>query len=296
MNFFIVFAAIFIQIHATGANVPAVIVFGDSSVDAGNNNHIDTVLKSNFRPYGRDFFDGKATGRFSNGRVPSDFISEMFGLRPYVPAYLDPAYNISDFATGVCFASAGTGYDNATSDVLSVIPLWKEVEYYKEYQNKLRDHLGDQKANTIISQAVYLTSIGTNDFLENYFTLPNRRSQYTINQYQDYLVTIAESFIKTLYGLGARKVSLGGLLPMGCLPLERTTSFLTGNGGTCNKEYNKVALTFNEKLSGLVKRLNNELSGSKFVFSDPYPVYEQIFQKPSSFGNVCFSRCFILLI
>ncbi|KAJ0591139.1 putative GDSL lipase/esterase, SGNH hydrolase superfamily [Helianthus annuus] len=117
MVFFIVFTLL-MQIYTTGAKIPAVIVFGDSSVDAGNNNHIQTVLKSNFRPYGRDFFGGKATGRFSNGRVPTDFISESFGLRPYVPAYLDPAYNISDFATGVCFASAGTGYDNATSDVL----------------------------------------------------------------------------------------------------------------------------------------------------------------------------------
>ncbi|KAI7729657.1 hypothetical protein M8C21_015750 [Ambrosia artemisiifolia] len=284
MGFYIVFAMFIMQIYTTGATVPAVIVFGDSSVDAGNNNHIQTVLKSNFRPYGRDFFGGKATGRFSNGRVPSDFISESFGLRPYVPAYLDPAYNISDFATGVCFASAGTGYDNSTSDVLSVLPLWKEVEYYKEYQKKLRDHLGDQKANNIISEAVYLTSMGTNDFLENYYTLPNRRSQYNINQYQDYLVSIAESFIKELYGLGARKVSLGGLPPMGCLPLERTTSFMNGNGGTCNNEYNKVAMQFNGKLSGLVERLNNELVGSKIVFSNPYPIFEQIVQKPSSFG------------
>ena len=38
-------------------------------------------------------------------------------LKPTVPAYLDPAYNISDFATGVCFASGVTGYDNATSNV-----------------------------------------------------------------------------------------------------------------------------------------------------------------------------------
>lgn len=102
----------------TGAKVPAIIVFGDSSVDAGNNNGIATVLKSNFQPYGRDFFGGRPTGRFSNGRVPPDFISEAFGLKPFVPAYLDSSYSISDFATGVCFASAGTGYDNATSDVL----------------------------------------------------------------------------------------------------------------------------------------------------------------------------------
>lgn len=103
---------------AARPKVPAIIVFGDSSVDAGNNNQIPTIARSNFLPYGRDFAGGKATGRFSNGRIATDFISEAFGLRPTVPAYLDPAYNISDFAVGVTFASAGTGYDNATSDVL----------------------------------------------------------------------------------------------------------------------------------------------------------------------------------
>lgn len=102
----------------TDAKVPAIIVFGDSSVDSGNNNYIPTLLRSNFKPYGRDFSGGKATGRFSNGRVPTDFISEAFGLKGIIPAYLDPAYSIKDFATGVCFASAGTGYDNITSQVL----------------------------------------------------------------------------------------------------------------------------------------------------------------------------------
>jgi hypothetical protein len=93
-------------------------VFGDSTVDTGNNNQIPTIAKSNFEPYGRDFLGGRPTGRFSNGRVASDFISEAFGLKPTLPAFLDSTYNISDFATGVCFASAGTGYDNATSEVV----------------------------------------------------------------------------------------------------------------------------------------------------------------------------------
>lgn len=87
-------------------------------MDAGNNNQISTILKSNFEPYGRDFIGGQPTGRFSNGRIPTDFISEAFGIKATIPAYLDPTYNIKDFTTGVCFASAGTGYDNATSDVL----------------------------------------------------------------------------------------------------------------------------------------------------------------------------------
>uniref|UniRef100_A0A0E0LDS8 GDSL esterase/lipase n=1 Tax=Oryza punctata TaxID=4537 RepID=A0A0E0LDS8_ORYPU len=105
---------------AKEAKVPAVIVFGDSTVDTGNNNVVATMLKSNFPPYGRDL--GAATGRFCNGRLPPDFISEALGLPPLVPAYLDPAYGIADFATGVCFASAGTGLDNATAGVLVRTP------------------------------------------------------------------------------------------------------------------------------------------------------------------------------
>ncbi|KAL6975656.1 hypothetical protein U1Q18_024451 [Sarracenia purpurea var. burkii] len=308
-----------------GAKVPAIIVFGDSSVDAGNNNQIPTMLRSNFEPYGRDFNGGRPTGRFSNGRIPTDFISEAFGLRPAVPAYLDPAYSISDFAIGVTFASAGTGYDNATSDVMvsgcsllschilskvnhschyvikgglldtysvadvldfdSVIPLWKELEYYKEYQKKLRAHLGDKKADDTLREALYIMSIGTNDFLENYYTLPNRRSQFTVDQYQAFLVGIARNFVVNLYALGARKITLGGLPPMGCLPLERTTNFMGGN--QCVETYNVVAVAFNNKLTGLVAELNKELPGIRMVFSNPYPILMQIVRKPSAYGNFC---------
>ena len=60
---------------------------------------------------------GKQTGRFSNGRIATYLLSEAFGIKAYVPPYLDPNHNISHFATRVSFASAATGYDNATSDV-----------------------------------------------------------------------------------------------------------------------------------------------------------------------------------
>ena len=57
-----------------GYSVPAVFVFGDSIVDTGNNNNVITQAKCNYPPYGRDFSDGRPTGRFSNGRVPSDLV------------------------------------------------------------------------------------------------------------------------------------------------------------------------------------------------------------------------------
>lgn len=52
----------------------AVIIFGDSIVDTGNNNNLTTPAKCNFPPYGRDFQGGVPTGRFSNGKVPSDLL------------------------------------------------------------------------------------------------------------------------------------------------------------------------------------------------------------------------------
>ncbi|CAL2254815.1 unnamed protein product [Prunus armeniaca] len=271
-----------LEISMVSAKVPAIIVFGDSTVDAGNNNQISTILKSDFQPYGRDFFGGQPTGRFSNGRVPTDFISEAFKIKPTIPAYLDPTYTIKDFATGVCFASAGTGYDNATSDVLSVIPLWKELEYYKKYQKDLRSYLGNDKANEVLGEALYLISIGTNDFVENYYVFKRRSSQFSIEEYQNFLAGIAGNFITELYQLGARKMSISGLPPMGCLPLERTKNILSGSD--CIEEYNDVARIFNEKLQGLTEKLSKKLVRIQLVLLNPYDILLEIIQNPATFG------------
>ncbi|WCJ32994.1 GDSL esterase/lipase At4g26790 [Euphorbia peplus] len=272
----------FLQILNVHGKVPAIIIFGDSTVDTGNNNQISTLLKSNFAPYGRDFIGGKPTGRFSNGRVPGDFISEAFGIKPTIPAYLDPKYDIQDFATGVCFASAGTGYDNATSDVLNVIPIWKQLEYYKEYQKKLRGYLGTEKANQVIREALYLISIGTNDFLENYYVLPRRQMQFSVNEYESFLLGISRKFITNLHHLGARKICTSGLPPMGCLPLVRTTNFFSGS--KCIEKFNNAAKGFNEKLNRTVTELNKELPKIKLVLSDPYGIAHDMMQNPDSYG------------
>ena len=135
--------------------------------------------------------------------------------------------------------------------------LWNEVEYYKDYQKKLKAFLGQEKANQITREALYLVSIGTNDFLEKYYLLPERRCQFSVQKYQDFLIGLAENFLEELYYLGARKISVAGLPPMGCLPLERTINIIEFQG--CLEKYNKVALEFNGKLSWLLTKLNMKL-------------------------------------
>lgn len=165
-----------------------------------------------------------------------------------------------------------------------MIPLWQEVENYKEYQHKLRAYLGRRKANRVLRQALYLVSLGTNDFLENYYTLPHRRSQFTVEQYQNFIVGLSENFLRKIYSLGARKISLTGLPPMGCLPLERTTNIFGQH--ECIEDYNKVALQFNGKLKGMVAKLNEVLPGLKLVITEStYDDIYQIIKNPASYGE-----------
>lgn len=56
------------------------LVFGDSTVDPGNNNHLQTTARANFLPYGLNFFGRRPTGRFTNGRLATDMIGTFFSF------------------------------------------------------------------------------------------------------------------------------------------------------------------------------------------------------------------------
>ncbi|GJM89942.1 hypothetical protein PR202_ga06173 [Eleusine coracana subsp. coracana] len=80
---------------------PALIVFGDSIVDPGNNNDINTIIKANFPPY-----------------------ASRLGLKDLLPAYLSSEpLEKQDLVTGVSFASGGTGFDPLTPRLASVISM-----------------------------------------------------------------------------------------------------------------------------------------------------------------------------
>lgn len=85
---------------------PALYVFGDSIFDSGNNNVLPTLAKADFKPYGYNFYGGKATGRFTNGKTVADFIAEFLGL-PFSPPYL--SFRGSLKLTGLNYASGSCG-------------------------------------------------------------------------------------------------------------------------------------------------------------------------------------------
>lgn len=147
----------------------------------------------------------------------------------------------------------------------------------------MRLHFGVAKASKVIGEALYLISIGTNDFLENYYSLPLRSTVYSVEEFENFLLGIARNFITDIYNLGARKILIAGLPPMGCLPLERTRNHFLGK--KCIQKYNRVAQEYNVKLKQLVRKLKQELGGLHLVYSDVYNILSDIITNPRSFGK-----------
>ncbi|GAU12257.1 hypothetical protein TSUD_02240 [Trifolium subterraneum] len=225
--------------------VPAVLVFGDSIVDTGNNNNnLRTTARCNFPPYGKDFKGGIPTGRFSNGKVPSDLLVEELGIKELLPAYLDPNLQPSDLLTGVCFASGGAGYDPLTSQTSSTISLSGQLDLFKEYIEKLRVLVGEEKTNFILTNSLVLVVFGSNDISNTYFLSRIRQVQYDFPSYADFMVNSASNF------------------------LERTAA-----GGIERKivvEYNEAVELYNNKLSKGLASFNQYYPNSRIVYIDVY--------------------------
>ncbi|KAI7727112.1 hypothetical protein M8C21_018993, partial [Ambrosia artemisiifolia] len=262
--------------------VPALIAFGDSIVDQGANNNLKTLVKANFPPYGKDFPAGKPTGRFSNNKTPADMIADELGIKEILPAYLDPSLDDKEFLTGVSFASGGSGYDPQTPKIVSVLSFEDQLEQFKEYIEKLKGIVGEERTQFILENSLFLVVAGSDDLANTYFTIGIRRLQYDIPSYADLMVSSASNFIQDIYKLGARRIAVFGAPPIGCLPSQRTLG-----GGVlrvCVEEYNQATQIYNNKLQPEIKYLNSTLAQSRVVYIDIYNPLLAIIENPLQYG------------
>ncbi|KAK4491644.1 hypothetical protein RD792_002407 [Penstemon davidsonii] len=267
------------NVKGGSSSVSAFLIFGDSTVDPGNNNYITTPFRSDFWPYGKDFANQTATGRFCNGRLPNDFIAEYLGIKEYVPPYLDPTLSIKELMSGVSFASAGSGFDPLTPTISNVISLSKQLEYFKEYKGKLQAAIGEEKTKQLINNALFFVSAGTNDFVVNYFTLPIRRTSYDIPSYMNFILQESQQFFQELLDQGARRIGVVGLPPMGCLPVVITLySDNAIHKRNCIDSVSSIAKDYNQLLQKELNSLGLKLqhSGSRIAYIDAYGPLEDM--------------------
>ncbi|KAL9330423.1 hypothetical protein ACSQ67_000033 [Phaseolus vulgaris] len=264
------------------ASIPALFSFGDSILDTGNNNNLQTFSKCNYPPYGRDFPGGIPTGRFGNGKNPTDLIASALGVKETVPAYLSSNLNSQDFITGVSFASGGSGIDDLTSQIQGVLSQPTQLRMFKEYIGKLTALVEQQRASEIISNSLFLVSAGNNDIAITYSNLLATTRPFPL--YVSTLISTASNFFKSIYDLGVRKVWVLSTLPLGCLPGGRTAA--GGPFRFCAQIVNMEAQTFNAQLSSAVDSIRASFTNYDIRFIDVYNPFLSLINNPQASGFI----------
>ncbi|XP_004486795.2 GDSL esterase/lipase APG-like [Cicer arietinum] len=281
-TFFVIFTFVLLTWGNAQSLVPAIITFGDSTVDVGNNDNLSTIFKSNYPPYGRDFLNQEPTGRFCNGKLATDITADTLGFTNYAPAYLSSQATGKNLLLGANFASAASGYDENSATFYGAIPLSQQVKYYKEYQSKLVQIAGSENASAIIKNALYILSAGSSDFVQNYYINPLINKFITPDEYSARLVDVFSGFVKDLYNLGARRIGVTSLPPLGCLPATRTLFGLFKDG--CVTRINDDAQGFNQRINSTAENLRKQFPDLKLVIFDIFtPLYDLV-NSPSKFG------------
>ncbi|KAI4325699.1 hypothetical protein MLD38_031075 [Melastoma candidum] len=257
-------------------------IFGDSYLDVGNNNYLNTstLNQANFWPYGETFF-GFPTGRFSDGRLISDFICEYAGL-PLIQPYLHPWTH--EWSVGANFASAGAGALVGTFQGY-VIDLRTQLGFFKKMETQLRQELGDEEAEGRLSQAVYLFSIGTNDYTSLFLTNSSHLHSTSTSRldYVGMVVGNVTSIIQEIYERGGgRKFAFLNLPPLGCLPGIRVLR--PEAKGSCLEEASLLANLHNQALSWLLAKLEDKLQGFKYSLFDTNTFLRQMMDHPSKYA------------
>uniref|UniRef100_A0A0D3GUQ9 GDSL esterase/lipase n=1 Tax=Oryza barthii TaxID=65489 RepID=A0A0D3GUQ9_9ORYZ len=236
-------------------------IFGDSLVDAGNNNYIPSLSKANMTPNGIDFAasGGMPTGRFTNGRTIADIIGEMLGQTDYSPPFLAPNTTGGALLNGVNYASGGAGILNGTGRIfVNRIGMDLQVDYFNITRKQLDDLLGKAKAKEFLKKkAIFSITVGSNDFLNNYL-------------------------MPRLYTLDARKFVVANVGPLGCIPYQKTINRVGEN--ECVKLPNQLASQYNGRLRELLIQLNGGLAGAKFCLANVYDLVMDVITNYDSYG------------
>ncbi|XAR50040.1 Triacylglycerol lipase [Bertholletia excelsa] len=258
-------------------------ILGDSLSDVGNNNYLSRgIARASLPWYGIDFGDGLPNGRFSNGRTVADIIGDKIGV-PRPPAFLDPSLNEDVILEkGVNFASGGGGILNETGGLfIQRFSLYKQIELFQGTRELIQAKVGKNASDKFFQESLYVVALGSNDFINNYLMPVYADSwTYTEDGFISYLMDTLQAQLTLLHNLGARKLMLFGLGPVGCIPLQRFLS----SSGACQEKTNKLALSFNQAARKLANQLSSSLPNTEIKFGDAYDVVNDMISNPEKYG------------
>ncbi|XP_057981928.1 GDSL esterase/lipase 1-like [Malania oleifera] len=261
----------------------AFFIFGDSLLDAGNNQYLtDNKMGKPELPYGETYFKN-ATGRVCDGRIVPDFLAEYAKL-PLIPPYLQPGFD--NYSDGANFASAGAGVLSTTS--ANLLNLSVQLGYFKEVDKKLKKQLGDAEARRLVSNAVYLISMGGNDYMHYNSLAANQSVDVTKSPYSKTYISMVlgniTSVVTELYKMGGRKFGFQSVGPLGCMPGTKASLLPAGSRVDCVRGPQWLAKMHNAAFTKALHGLALKLPGFKHALFDYYGAVALRTLYPKSYG------------
>eukprot|EP00250_Pteridium_aquilinum_P026475 c33064_g1_i1 orf=335-1540(-) len=268
---------------------PASFVFGDSLVDAGNNDYLaKSLATARALPNGIDFPSPNArhpTGRFTNGLTIPDIVGQELGKPQFAVPVLAPTSRGSSLLYGVNYASGGAGILNDTGRVFrQLIPLDLQVSYFENTVVEIMQMLGEEKTKSFVAKSLFSITIGANDFLGNYiFPIPTSLEKaIPPQQFIQKLLNQYKAQLTRLYEAGARKLVVVNVPVIGCTPYLRSLNL--NSNGACSSKANELAMAFNANLKIMLEQLNDQLPGAMLLYADAYGISSHIISNYEAYG------------
>lgn len=251
--------------HHHDKGVSKLFVFGDSYADTGN---IKRGLANSWKhPYGITF-PGKPAGRFSDGRVLTDYIAKYLKVKSPVPYSLRKLMP-QHLKYGMNFAFGGTG----VFDTLNPGPnMTTQINFFQQI---IKDKVYTASE---INNSVALVSVAGNDYTR--YTVTNG-SVEGLPSFIASLINQTITNIIRIKGLGVKKVIVNNLQPIGCLPSMTASSSFKQCNETSN---NLLTLYHNTLLTQAVTKLNQQTKhhSKPFLVLNLYDSFMSVLNHPST--------------
>nr|DAD28790.1 TPA_asm: hypothetical protein HUJ06_030258 [Nelumbo nucifera] len=249
-------------------NSSKLFVFGDSYVDTGNNPVSES--RSWHKPYGLTF-PGKPAGRWSDGRVFTDYFASVIGIKSPIP-YKWIKVKPELIKYGINFAYGGTGvFDTLSTDPNMTIQI-------NFLQNFIQEGV---YSNLDLNSSIALVSAAGND----YSAYLSRNG--TLEGLPALIISVVNqlaSNLKRIHSLGVKNVVVNGLQPIGCAPYITASS---SSRQKCNETVNILVKLHNLLLNQAVNKLNSETNGSTYKIINLYSAFTTVLNNT---GNQTFTN------
>ncbi|MFS7938148.1 putative triacylglycerol lipase [Helianthus anomalus] len=157
-----------------------------------------------------------------------------------------------------------------------------QLKNFAKTRHDIISSIGVPASVELFANALFTVTTGSNDFINNYFQ-PGLSKLLRPETFIGTMISAFRKQLTSLYYMGARKIVVTNIPPIGCCPYERDHNPFSGRA--CVASPNNLAQQYNHQLKQTLIELTTALKGSTFIYADVYSIVDDIVRNYKSYGE-----------